>query len=63
MYNNLDIKCRNHTNCKSTVKLIDLEKHEIECCAKKCENHEACKKAANGSSNYCSLECNLHCDI
>lgn len=42
MYNNLDIKCK-YPNCKTIKKIVDIEKHEQTCQAKKCINYDVCE--------------------
>lgn len=67
MYNNLDIRCKSFAKCNKTVKLIDLEKHELDCCSEKCANYEICgKNAAIGllqGISACSHECQAFTEI
>jgi len=42
IYNDLDIRCKYYDQCKTILKIADLEVHEKVCQLPKCENFEIC---------------------
>jgi E3 ubiquitin-protein ligase NRDP1 len=42
IYNDLDIRCKYYDQCKTVLKISDLEDHEKVCQIPKCENFEIC---------------------
>lgn len=42
IYNDLDIRCKYYDQCKTVLKIADLEDHEKVCQIPKCENFEIC---------------------
>ena len=68
MYNNIDIRCSNFAKCNKIVKIVDLEKHELDCTTPNCVNFESCGSKASRipslfKKSLCSLECELQIDI
>jgi len=62
IYNDLDIQCKFFDQCKTTLKMSDLEAHEKVCQLPKCENFDIC---GNRSSKHfdplkvCDVNCLL----